>query len=177
MFFCPAVGYALFTSCRSALFYPLWVRSSGFFSSGSSICSCLPYLLSWAVVLYSLPGVAVYECVSLAPRAPYTPPVAVWCLGLSRACVVLRSSWHSMSRSPWHSMAFQRRFPTSSSPVHVLTHVFSSERFFACCVWLRVVWLYPTPLAPLPSARCACRGRCLQSCASPGTPHFAIRYR
>ena len=76
-----------------------------------------------------------------------------------------------MSRSPWHSMAFQRRFPTSCSPVHVLTHVFSSARFFTCCVWLRVVWLYPTPLAPLPSARCACRGRCLQSSrASPGTP-------
>ena len=35
---------------------------------------------------------------------------------------------------------------------------------------LRVVKWYPTPLAPL-SARCACRGRCLQSsCASPGTP-------
>ena len=35
---------------------------------------------------------------------------------------------------------------------------------------LRVGW-YPTPLAPLPSARCACRRRCLQSSrASPGTP-------
>ena len=82
-----------------------------------------------------------------------------------------RSSRHSMSRSPWHSMALQRRFPTSCSPVHVLTHVISSARFFTCCAWLRVVWLYPTPLAPLPSARCACRGRCLQSSrASPGTP-------
>ena len=74
-----------------------------------------------------------------------------------------RSSWHSMSRSPWDSMALQRRSPTSCSPVHVLTHVFSSARFFTCCAWLRVVWFYPTPLAPLPSARCACRGRCLQS--------------
>ena len=36
---------------------------------------------------------------------------------------------------------------------------------------LRVVRWYPTPLAPLPSARCACRGRCFQSsCASLGTP-------
>ena len=26
-----------------------------------------------------------------------------------------------------------------------------------------MVWLYPIPLAPLPSARCACRGRCLQA--------------
>ena len=52
-----------------------------------------------------------------------------------------------MSRSPWHSMALQRR----------------SARFFTCCAWLRVVWLYPTPLALLSSARCACRGRCLQS--------------
>ena len=42
-----------------------------------------------------------------------------------------RSSWHSMSRSPWHSMALQRRFPTSCSPVHVLTHVFSSV-WFGC---------------------------------------------
>ena len=74
-----------------------------------------------------------------------------------------RSSWHSLSRSPWHSMALQRRCPTSCSPVHVLTHVFSSARFFTCCAWLRVVWLYPTPLAPLPSARCACRGCCLQA--------------
>ena len=110
------------------LFSQLWVRSFGFFSSGSSICSCSPSRLTCAFDLHSLPGVAVCECVSLAPRAPCTPSFAVWCLGLSRPCVVLlRSSWHSMSRSPWDSMALLRRFPTSCLPVHVLTHVFAAR--------------------------------------------------
>ena len=92
------------------------------------------------------------ECVSLAPRAPYTPSFAVWCLGLSRACaLLLRSSWHSMSRSrtpsSWHSMALQRRFPTSCSPVHVLTHVFSFARF-TCCAWSGVTQHHSLPSPP-----------------------------
>ena len=74
------------------------------------------------------------ECVSLAPRAPYTLSSAVWCLGLSRACAV-----------------------------YVLTHVFSSRTLPSRAARGCVVWLYSTPLAPLPSARCACRGRCLQA--------------
>ena len=161
----PAVGYALFlacswlcsfTSCRSALlpavgplFYPLWVRSFGFFSSGSSICSFHPVC---CLELCSLSPASLFASASVSPHERRAHTVfAVWCLGLSRACVLLlRSSWHSMSRSPWHSMALQCRFPTSCSPVHVLTHVFSFARFFTCCAWLRVVWLYPTPLAPSP---------------------------
>ena len=129
-----------FTSCRSALLYPLWVHSSGFFSSGSSICSCHPV---GCLELCSLSPASLFASASVSPRERRTHTVfAVWCFGLSRACVLLwRSSWHSMSRSPWHSMALQRRFPTSCSPVHVLTHVFSSARFFTCCAWLRVVWL------------------------------------
>ena len=55
-----------------------------------------------------------------------------------------------MNRSPWHSMVFQRRFPTSCSPVHVLTHVFSFARSFTCCAWLRVVWLWQHHSLPSP---------------------------
>ena len=54
-------------------------------------------------------------------------------------------------------MVFQRRCPRADP------RVFFPARFFTCCAWLRVVWLYSTPLAPFPSARCACRGRCLQA--------------
>ena len=56
MLFSPAVG---------PLFYPLWVRSVSFFSSGSSICS-----RSWLhLELCSLPGVAVLRAsVSLRER-------------------------------------------------------------------------------------------------------------
>ena len=173
MLFCLACSWLCsFTSCRSALlpaagplFWLLFIRIISLFVFTQSAVLSFAHLLRRRClrVRQSRPTSAVH-----------TPSFAVWCLGLSRACAVLllrsswhsmsrsRSSWHSMNRSPWHSMALQRRFPTSSSPVHVLTHVFSS-RFFTCCAWLRVVWLYPIPLAPLSSARCACRGRCLQA--------------
>ena len=172
----PAVGYALLSCLQLAMLFCLacsWLCS--FTRCGSALLASFhqdhPSVRVYPVCSLEL---CSRECVSLAPRAPYTPSFAVWCLGLSRACVLLlrsswhsmsrlRSSWHSMCRSPWHSMALQRRFPTSCSPVHVLTHVFSFARFFTCCAWLRVVWLYRTPLAPLSSARCACRGRCLQA--------------
>ena len=96
MFFCPAVGYALFTSCRSALLASFHLDH---------------------------PSVRVYP-VCWRTRAPYTPSFAVWCLGLSRACVV----------------------STSCSPVHVLTHVFAAHGpvsprtlaplpFTRLCVW------------------------------------------
>ena len=127
------------TSCRLRSFHPLWVRSST--RCGSAL---LPasfhqdhpsvHVSGFTLSCVRSPASLFCECVSLAPQARYTPSFAVWCLGLSRACaVLLRSSWHSMSRSPWHSMAFQRRFPTSCSPVHVLTHVFSFARSFTCC--------------------------------------------
>ena len=54
--------------------------------------------------LCSLSGVAVCECVSLAPRAP--------CTHRLRSVV------------PWFVKG-----------LHVLTHVFSSVRFFTCCSW------------------------------------------
>ena len=76
---------------------------------------------------------------SVSPHERRTRTVfAVWCLGSSRACVV----------------------STSCSPVHVLTHVFSSARFFTCCAWSGGL---PAPLAPVPCTSCARRGRCLQS--------------
>ena len=59
----------------AVLFYPLWVPSFGFLSSRPSICSFSPSRQTCAIDLYSLPGVAVCECVSLAPRAPYTHTV------------------------------------------------------------------------------------------------------
>ena len=103
--FLPAVGPLFSTRCGSALFYPLWVRSftscrsalSASFHSGSSICSRSTQASGLSCV--RTPASLFCECVCLAPRAPYTPSFAVWCLGLSRACaVLLRSSWHSMSR-------------------------------------------------------------------------------
>ena len=100
------------------------------------------------------------------------PSFAVWCLGLSRACVLLlrsswhsmsrlRSSWHSMSRlrSSWHSMSLHRRFPTSCSPRPRA----DPRVLFRTLHVLRVVWCDSAPLAPLSSARCACGGRCLQA--------------
>ena len=131
--FMPAVGYALFTSCRSALlpavgplFWFLFIRIIHLFTfTQASSLSCV-----------RSPASLFCECVSLAPRAPYTPSFAVWCLGLSRACAVLlrsswhsmsrsRSSWHSMSRSPWHFMVFQRRCPRADPRVlfRTLLHV------------------------------------------------------
>ena len=49
--------------------------------------------------------------------------------------LLARSSWHSMSRPPWHSMAVRHRLFDELSAVHVLTHVFSSARYFTCCAW------------------------------------------
>ena len=156
--FLPAVG---------PLFYPLWVRSST--RCGSALLASFhqdhPSVRVHPVgclELLSCTGspASLFASASVSPRERRTPSFAVWCLGLSRACVLLlRSSWHSMSRSPWHSMALQRRFPTRCSPspradprvfFRTLLHV------------LRVApeLGIPTPLAPLPSARCACRGRC-----------------
>ena len=176
-FVLPAVGCALLPAV-GPLFHPLWVRSST--RCGSALLASFhqdhPSVRVHPVgclELLSCTGspTSLFASASVSPRERRTPSFAVWCLGLSRACVLLlrsswhsmsrsRSSWHSMSRSPWHSMVLQCRFPTSCSPVHVLTHVFSSRTLLHV---LRVVWLYTTPLAPLPSARCACRGRCLQS--------------
>ena len=90
MLFSPAVGPLFCTSCRSALLV----------SFHQDHPSVRVHPVCWRT---RSPGVAVCECVSLAPRAPYPPSSAVWCLGLSRACVI----------------------STSCSPVHVLTHVFA----------------------------------------------------
>ena len=113
--FMPAVGYALFTSCRSALLPAVGPLFQFLFQDHPSV-----HVLGFTLSCVRSPASLFCECVSLAPRAPYTPSFAVWCLGLSRACAVLlrsswhsmsrlRSSWHSMSLSPWHSMVFQRR--------------------------------------------------------------------
>ena len=141
------------------LFYPLWVRSFGFFSSGSSICSFHPVCCLELLLTFS--GVAVCECVSLAPRAPYTPSFAVWCLGLSRACVLLlRSSWHSMSRSrsSWHSMS---RSPWHGSPASLSDELFArpradprvlfphaSSRAARGCVWFGCTQHHSLPSPP-----------------------------
>ena len=106
----PAVGYALLHACcglRSS--YQLWVRSflpavgPLFWFLFIRIIHLFEFHSGFWLELCSFPGVAVCECVNLAPRAPYPPSSAVWCLGLSRACVI----------------------STSCSPVHVLTHVFA----------------------------------------------------
>ena len=140
----PAVGCALLPAV-GPLFYPLWVRSSTRCGSalpprcGSALLASfhqdhLSVLFTQSGCLEPLLTFSGVRCClrvrqSRPTSAVHTPSFAVWCLGLSRACAVLllRSSWHSMNRSPWHSMALQRLFPTSCSPVHVLTHVFSSR--------------------------------------------------
>ena len=117
-----------FTSCRSALL--LWVRCgsallASFHQDHPSVrvhpVGCLE-LLSCTRSPASL-----FASASVSPRERRTPSFAVWCLGLSRACVLLlrsswhsmsrsRSSWHSMSRSPWHSMALQRAYRQAVRP-------------------------------------------------------------
>ena len=85
---CPAVGNA---RCGSALFD----------------------LLCWLAFLsYTRSPASLLASASVSPSERRTHTVfAVWCLGLSRACIV----------------------STSCPSVHVLTHVFSSARFFSCC--------------------------------------------
>ena len=126
-------------------FHPLWVRSSVIhhgvlelrrlrllvdspLSLTELLASCLQHHPVWSCSLHVL---------RLPPRAARVEGVV-----LSRSCnatllsraLLLRSSWHSMSRPPWHSMALRRRITralvsTSCLLVHVLTHVFSSARF------------------------------------------------
>ena len=106
----------LFSCLQLAMLFSclLLVRSFGFFSSGSSICTCLPSLLA-----YLLSGVTVCECVSLAPRAPYPPSFAVGCLGLSRACVVSTSCSPRPRADPrvrcaWSGVTQNHSLPSSS---------------------------------------------------------------
>ena len=142
----PAVGCALlffctcsflFTRCGSALFCPLWVRSflssiTVFWTSGEDACSqtvLCPRPIFWLLVIRIIHlfvftqsaglscarfPASLFASASVSPRERRTHTVfAVWCLGLSRACVV----------------------STSCSPVHVLTHVFSSTSRAACVWW------------------------------------------
>ena len=91
--FLPAVGPLISTRCRSALLV-------SFHQDHPSV-----HVFTQVFWCTRSPASLFCECVSLAPRAPYTPSFAVWCLGLSRACVV----------------------STNCSPVHVLTHVFAAR--------------------------------------------------
>ena len=143
----PAVGYALISPAVGPLFSCLLLAML-FFLPAALLPAVGPLfyhlfhehpsvdVLGFTLSRVRSPASLFCECVSLAPRAPYTPSFAVWCLGLSRACAVLlrsswhsmgrlRSSWHSMSRSPWHSMVFQRRCPRADPRVlfRTLLHV------------------------------------------------------
>ena len=140
MLFCLACSWLCsFTSCRSALLPavgPLFSPAVGPLFWLLFIRIIYMFVFTQSAVL-SFAHLLRRRCLRVRQSRPtsavHTPSFAVWCLGLSRACAVLllRSSWHSMnrSRSSWHSMSrsLQRRFPTSCSPVHVLTHVFSSR--------------------------------------------------
>ena len=65
----PAVGYALLTSCRSALFTHCGSALLASFHQDHSSVRLHPVC---CFELCLLSGVAVCECVNLAPRAPYT---------------------------------------------------------------------------------------------------------
>ena len=124
MRFLPAVGYALFTLCGSALLSSITVfwtsaslparrrssvldRASGFLSPASSSLVVFAPRVRLRVVWWS-------------PSTTHSPARAarVESVVFSRSCnatllsraLLLRSSWHSMSRPPWHSMALRRRF-------------------------------------------------------------------
>ena len=70
--FMPAVGYALLTCCGSALL-------ASFHQDHPSV-----HVSAFTLSCVRSPASLFCECVSLAPRAPYT----LWCLGSPRACVV-----------------------------------------------------------------------------------------
>ena len=136
---CPAVGNALLLPAVGPLFcHPsrrfgatsitvFWI--SGIFALSSTIL--FPRPIFWLLVtriihLFVFTQSAGLSCarspasllasVSISPRERRTHTVfAVWCLGSSRSC----------------------GGSTSCSPVHVLTHVFSSVRFLhvLCVVW------------------------------------------
>ena len=140
--FMPAVGYDLFTSCTSASSTDCRSALSASFHQDHPSVQVSVFTLSCV----RSPASLFYECVSLAPRAPYTPSFAVWCLGLSRACAALlrsswhsmsrlRSSWHFMSRSPWYSMVFQRHCPRADPRVlfRTLLHVLRAWRALTSC--------------------------------------------
>ena len=155
-----AVGYALFTSCRSASFPPVvgplfWSSVALFWSLGffapwdHPSRSCTPCLLTLSrysllasvrhglrdllIELFQLPGVAACECVSLSSAsAALTPPV-------QREVSVSPMSWLYL---------------------HVLTHVFFSARSLTCCSSTRSLtccaWSGGHPAPPsASSARCA----------------------
>ena len=147
--------------------YPLWVRSfvihhvvldqhpsrySGFFALSSTVL--FPRPIFWLLVtriihLFVFTQSAGFSCArspasllasaSVSPRERRTYTVfAVWCLGSSRTC----------------------GGSTSCSPVHVLTHVFSSVRFLhmLCVVsrtWFFAAWSWSPPCSVL----CGCSVR------------------
>ena len=133
----PAVGCALLFFCTclpccwDCSFHPLWVRSSVIhhdvldlrrlrllvdspLSLTGLLASCLQHHPVWSCSLH------VLRVVWRSPSTTHSSPRAarVESVVFSRSCnamllsraLLLRSSWHSMSRPPWHSMALLRRF-------------------------------------------------------------------
>ena len=105
-------------------------------------------------------GVAVCECVSLAPRAPHTHrlrSVVPWFVKGLRSSLAVVMALHEPLAMALHG-----------SPASLSDELFARPRadprvLFRTLHVLREVGCDSAPLAPLPSARCACRGRCPQA--------------
>ena len=119
-----------FTSCRSALLYPLWVLIHLFVFTQSAVLSC------WAVLAPRR------RCLRVRQSRPASAVHTVFCSvvpwfvkGLSSSLAVVVALHEPLAMALHGSPAC---FPTSCSPVHVLTHVFSSRTLLHV---LRVVYL------------------------------------
>ena len=167
--FLPAVGPLSSTRRGSALFFPPWVRSSGFLSPASSNLAMYTQTAGFALRAILAPWrrwLRVRQ--SHSASAELTPPVQCEALVSSRT--------YATSRNP--------------SPVHMLTHVFSSARSLTCCAWSgssqpTVSTLRALRVKRLCLQELGCSGSlsffsawswtplcrvCGHSCASPGTP-------
>ena len=114
----PAVGSAL-----AFLLHVFALLLGMFFSYPLCVRSFRPFVLACLLELYSLPGVAACECVSLAPRAPY--------------------SHRLRSVVPWFVKGMHCLDELFARP-RADPRVFSSARFFTCCACTGGL---PAPLA------------------------------
>ena len=159
-----AVGYALFTSCRSALLTRCGSALLASFHQDHP--SVGPHVHSgfW-LELCSLPGVAVLRVRQSRPAsAVHTVfcSVVPWFVKDLRCSLAVVMALHEPLAVVMLAMALH------GSPASLSDELFARPRadprvLFRTLHVLRVVWCDSAPLAPLPSARCACGGRCFQA--------------
>ena len=129
--FFPAVGNALLTSCRSALFYPLWgplfwhpSRCSGPQASSPSRQFSVSALVVWLTVSgFIQSGRVRLDCWSHWSCA--CSPASLFASAISLAARAPNSHRLRSVVTVWRI----------ASLLHVLTHVFDSARSLACPSW------------------------------------------